>query len=45
MATYSPILLACEDATIYSFDSVPVKEISYKETEHYKVYREFLAGR
>jgi len=45
MATHSPILLACEDATIYSFDSVPVKEISYKETEHYKVYREFLAGR
>ena len=43
IATHSPILLACKEAKIYSFDQVPVQKIKYKETEHYKVYSKFLA--
>jgi predicted ATPase len=42
IATHSPILLACPGAVIYSFDCTPVKEVGYKETEHYRVYRDFL---
>jgi len=45
IATHSPILLACEDARIYSFDHVPVRVIEYEETEHYRVYRNFLLER
>lgn len=43
--THSPILLGCENATIYSFDQMPVTTIQYEETEHYKVYRDFLNHR
>ena len=43
IATHSPILLACKEAKIYSFDQVPVQTIQYKETEHYQVYSKFLA--
>ena len=42
IATHSPILLACENATLYSFDHTPVSAIQYKETDHYKIYRELL---
>jgi predicted ATPase len=42
IATHSPILLACPDADIYSFDQMPVKRIRYKETEHYKIYKDFM---
>ena len=42
MVTHSPILLACENADIISFDYVPVRKIGYKDTDHYRVYREFL---
>lgn len=45
IATHSPILLACAGAKIYSFDDVPVREIEYEETEHYRVYRSFLIDR
>lgn len=45
IATHSPILLACGGATIYSFDHVPVRPISYEETELYQVYRKFLLDR
>ena len=45
IATHSPILLACEDATIFSFDHCPVREIAYSETEHYKIYKRFLLER
>ena len=43
MATHSPILLACPGASIYSFDHAPVIEIAYEDTEHYRVYRDFMA--
>ena len=42
IATHSPILLACPGADIYSFDHLPVKRIRYEETEHYKIYKDFL---
>lgn len=42
MVTHSPILLGCENATIFNFNEVPVKSIQYKETEHYQVYKKFL---
>ncbi len=45
IATHSPILLACENSTIYSFDKMPVSTVEYKETEHFRVYRDFLNNR
>lgn len=45
IATHSPILLAYEDAKLYSFDHSPVGEIEYRETEHYKIYKSFLIER
>ena len=43
IATHSPILLACPGATIYSFDRVPIQPVSYEETEHYQMYRDFMS--
>ena len=45
IATHSPILLAFEDAKIYSFDHHPIKAIEYRETEHYRLYKRFLLER
>ncbi|HPF52205.1 MAG TPA: AAA family ATPase [Draconibacterium sp.] len=45
LATHSPILLACPEATIYSFDKMPVSSVQYEDTEHFKVYRDFLNHR
>jgi predicted ATPase len=42
VATHSPILLSCPRASILSFDSAPVREIAYTQTEHYRVYRELF---
>jgi predicted ATPase len=44
IATHSPILLAYENAKIYSFDRSPVSVIAYQDTEHYKIYKRFLSG-
>ena len=45
VATHSPILLACKNATIYNFDEMPVSEVKYEDTEHFRVYRDFLNHR
>lgn len=45
IATHSPIVLACPDATIFSFDTAPVDEIEYEHTEYYRVYKDFLDNR
>jgi len=45
IATHSPILLACPGAEIYNFDTIPVTQIDYEETEHYRIYKEFLEDR
>ena len=42
IATHSPILLACPDADIFSFDTIPISPITYKETEHYQIYKAFM---
>jgi predicted ATPase len=44
VATHSPILLACPGARLLSFDNVPVCEIAYEDTEHYKVYKAFMVN-
>jgi predicted ATPase len=44
IATHSPILLSCPGAKVYSFDTVPVATVDYRETGHYRAYREFFAG-
>jgi predicted ATPase len=45
IATHSPILLACPQSQIYSFDHIPIKVIDYEETEHFKIYRGFMEDR
>jgi predicted ATPase len=42
IASHSPILLACPGAEILSFDENPVKQIDYKDTEHFRIYKEFM---
>jgi predicted ATPase len=44
VATHSPILLACPEAVILSFDHAPVRPVRYEETEHYRVYCAFMRG-
>lgn len=44
IATHSPILLACPESVIYSFDHSPVKTIHYEDTEHYQIYKSFMEG-
>lgn len=43
IATHSPILLACPGARIFSFDDSPVKRIAYEYTEHFRIYKDFMA--
>ncbi len=42
IATHSPLLLAYPGATIYSCDSDRLTQISYKDTEHYQITKQFL---
>jgi len=45
VATHSPILMACPNAQIYSFDHIPMKEIPYEDTDHYRIFKDFLNHR
>jgi len=45
MATHSPILLAYPGAQIFSFDSSRIEEVSYEDTTHYKLYKQFFTDR
>jgi predicted ATPase len=45
IATHSPILLACPNTTLYSFDAARIKQIAYEETTHYQIYRDFMDDR
>ena len=45
IVSHSPILLAYPDATIFSFDHIPLKSITYEETEYYRIYRDFINNR
>jgi len=42
IATHSPILVACPGAVICSFDHVPLVEVAYQDTDHFRAYREFF---
>lgn len=42
IATHSPMLLAFPDATIYSFDQVPLAQVAYHDLEHVALTRDFL---
>jgi predicted ATPase len=42
IVTHSPILLSYPEATIFSFDDAPIKEIKYEDTDYYKIYKDFL---
>jgi predicted ATPase len=45
IATHSPILLAYPGAHIFSFDSSCVQEVTYQDTSHYKIYKQFFTDR
>lgn len=43
IATHSPILMAFPGATILSLDGETIRQVDYRETEHFKITRDFLA--
>ena len=43
ISTHSPILMSCPLAIHYSFDTPAIEPIHYKETSHYKVYKDFFS--
>ena len=42
IATHSPIIMAYPQAWIYHLDQSGLRRVDYKETEHYRVTRDFL---
>ena len=42
IATHSPFLMACPDALIYTFDKEKIEPISYQNTQHYTLYKQFM---
>jgi len=42
IATHSPILLACPDAKLLSFDAAPIAPVAYTDTQHYRLYKDFM---
>jgi len=44
IATHSPIIMAYPDAHIYSFSTSGIERIPYKDTEHFRITRDFLAN-
>lgn len=42
IATHSPLLLAFPGATILSLDGGAITEVGYRDTDHYRVTRDFL---
>jgi predicted ATPase len=45
VATHSPILMSLPGARILSFDAYPVGEIAYRDTESYRLHRDFFTAR
>src|SRR6266478_6741933 len=43
-ATHSPILMAYPEAYIYDFSPKGIERVEYKDTEHYRVTRDFLSN-
>ena len=42
MATHSPILMACPGAQLLNFDNDTITETTYYETEHYRIFKDFM---
>lgn len=42
IATHSPMLMAFPGATIYSFDSAPIRRVAYEDVEQIALMRRFL---
>lgn len=42
IATHSPLLLACPDALIYSFDGPVVEPVRYENTSYFQIYKNFM---
>ena len=42
IATHSPVLLAYPDAVIYTLSDEGIREITYRESEPYRLTRQFL---
>jgi predicted ATPase len=45
IATHAPIVLAYPDATIYQLDERGISSVSYDQTEHVQLTRDFLNDR
>jgi len=45
IATHSPILLGYPEAQIINFNTSPISEITYEETDHYQITKGFLNRR
>jgi predicted ATPase len=45
IATHSPILMSYPNAQIFSFDGPCLEQVAYKDTAHYKLYRQFFTDR
>lgn len=44
IATHSPLLLAFPGATVLSLDDGRIDQVDYRDTDHYRVTRDFLAA-
>lgn len=42
IATHSPLIMAYPGARIYEFGEWGIREVNYRETDHYTVTRSFL---
>lgn len=42
IATHSPIIMAFPEASILSFDNIPIKKVEYDELEHVRIMKDFL---
>jgi predicted ATPase len=43
IATHSPVIMSVKGAQVFALGQGPIVETSYRETEHYKLYRDFMA--
>ena len=43
IATHSPIIMAYPNATIYEFSASGVRQVEYRDTEHFRVMHAFLS--
>ena len=42
ISTHSPILMAFPDAEVYEIDAEGIRSVPYRETEHYRITRDFI---